>query len=59
MVGRMLELLEKLAEAKIEQEPTVIGRPFSATDYHIDNLVYELHGFTNEEIQIVEEATVR
>jgi hypothetical protein len=53
----MLELHEKLAEAKIERERTVIGHQISATDRQIDNLVYELYGLTEDEIQIVEEAT--
>jgi hypothetical protein len=59
LVGRILELHEKLAEAKIERERTVIGHQISATDKQIDNLVYELYGLTDEEIQIVEEATAR
>jgi type II restriction/modification system DNA methylase subunit YeeA len=57
LVGRMLELHEKLAEAKIERERTVIGYQISATDKQIDNLVYELYGLTDEEIKIVEEAS--
>ena len=44
LVGRMLALHEKLAEAKIERERTVIGHQISATDKQIDNLVYELYG---------------
>ncbi len=59
LVGRMLELHEKLAKAKIERERTVIGHQISATDKQIDNLVYELYGLTDEEIQLVEEATAR
>ncbi len=59
LVGRMLELHEKLAEAKIERERTVIGHQISATDRQIDNLVYELYGLTDKEIAIVEEATAR
>ncbi len=38
---------------------TVIGHPFSATDKPLDNLVYELYCLTDEEIEIVEEATAR
>ena len=57
LVERMLELHERLAEARIERERTVIGHQISATDRQIDNLVYELYGLTEEEIQIVEEAT--
>lgn len=48
-----------MAEAKIERERAVIGRPFYATDRKIDNLVYKLYGLTDEEIQIAEEATTR
>ena len=59
LVGRMLELHEKLAGAKIERERTVIGHQVSATDRQIDNLVYELYGLTDEEIAIVEEAMAR
>ena len=59
LVERLLELHEKLAEAKIERERTVIGHQISATDRQIDNLVYELYGLTEEEIKIVEEATTR
>ena len=59
LVERMLELHEKLAEAKIERERTVIGHRISATDKQIDDLVYELYGLTGEEIRIVEEATAR
>ena len=53
----MLGLHEKLAGAKIERERTVIGHQISTTDRQIDNLVYELYGLTDEEIQIVVEAT--
>ncbi len=59
LVGRMLELHEKLAGAKIERERTVIGHQIFATDKQIDTLVYELYGLTDEEIRIVEEATAR
>ncbi len=54
LVGRMLGLHEKLAEAKIERERTVIGHQISATDRQIDNLVYELYGLTDEEIRMIE-----
>ena len=57
LVERMLALHEKLAEAKIEREWTVIGHQISATDKQINNLVYELYGLTDEEVAIVEEST--
>ncbi|MBA3474455.1 MAG: Eco57I restriction-modification methylase domain-containing protein, partial [Rubrobacter sp.] len=53
-VERMLALHERLAEARIERERTVIGHQISATDRQIDRLVYELYGLTEEEIAIVE-----
>jgi hypothetical protein len=57
LVERMLALYERLAEAKIERERTVIGHQISATDRQIDRLVYELYGLTEEEIEVVEAAT--
>ena len=57
LVERMLSLHEQLAEAKIERERTVIGHQISTTDRQIDRLVYELYGLTQDEINIVEEAT--
>ena len=57
LVERMLELHERLAEARIERERTVIGHQISATDRQIDRLVYELYGLTEEEIRVVEEGT--
>ena len=54
LVERMLGLHEKLAEAKIEGERTVLQRQVDATDRQIDHLVYELYGLTEEEIKIVE-----
>ena len=59
LVGRMPALHERLAEARIERERTVIGHQISATDRQIDSLVYELYGLTDKEIQTVEEATAR
>ena len=50
----MLALHERLSEARIERERTVIGHQISATDRQIDRLVYELYGLTEEEIAIVE-----
>jgi type I restriction-modification system DNA methylase subunit len=59
LVEWMLELHERLAEAKIERERTVIGAQISATDRQIDRFVYELYGLTDDEVRIVEEATTR
>ena len=49
--------MNRVAGAKIER--TVIGHHIPATDRQIDDLFYELYGLIEEEIQIVEEATVR
>ncbi len=57
LAERMLSLHQRLAEARIERERTVIGHQISATDRQIDRLVYELYGLTEEEIKVVEEAT--
>jgi len=59
LVERIISLHEKLSEARIERERTVIGHQIAATDRQIDRLVYELYGLTEEEIKVVEEATVR
>ena len=37
-------------------DKTAIGRQIDATDWQIDQLVYELYGLTDEEIRIVEES---
>ena len=55
LVERMLSLNERLDEAKIESERTVIQHQIDATDRRIDRLVYELYGLSDEEIEIVEE----
>jgi predicted Zn-dependent peptidase len=57
LVERMLSQHERLAEAKIENERTVVQHQIDATDQQIDRLVYELYGLADEEIAIVEEAT--
>lgn len=54
LVERMLSLHERLAEARIERERTVIGHQITATDRQIDRLVYDLYGLTEDEIRIVE-----
>jgi hypothetical protein len=55
LVERMLALHEKLAEARMERERTVIGHQISATDKQIDWLVYELYELSEKEIEIIEE----
>jgi len=57
LVEQMLSLHKQLAAAKIPDEKTRIQRQIDTTDHQIDNLVYELYGLTDKEIQIVEEKT--
>ncbi len=55
LVEQMLSLHKQLAMAKTPDEKTRIQRQIDATDHQIDQLVYELYGLTEKEIQIVEE----
>jgi hypothetical protein len=57
LVEQMLSLHKQLAGAKIPDEKTRIQRQIDATDHQIDQLVYELYGLTENEIQIVWEGT--
>jgi hypothetical protein len=43
-----------LAAAKTPDEKTRTQRQIDATDHQIDQLVYELYGLTEKEIQIVD-----
>jgi hypothetical protein len=56
MVRRMLELKRKYAatEAMLEDRRHDLAREIERLDAQIDQLVYELYGFTEEEIAIVE-----
>ncbi len=54
LVETMLELHKKAAEMKAGHEKTVVERQIAATDRQIDQLVYELYGLTDAEIEIVE-----
>jgi len=53
----MLALHEKLAAATVPPDKELYQRQIEATDRQIDRLVYELYGLTEEEIEIVEDAT--
>jgi len=57
LVPRMLDLHKQLVAAKNPNDKTRLQREIEATDRQIDQLVYELYGLTEEEIEIVEEAT--
>jgi len=56
LVDQILELHNKLPKGKTEHEKTLLQRQIDATDYQIDQLVYDLYGLTKEEIAIVEES---
>ena len=53
----MLALHEKLAAASIPADKELYQRQIKATDHQIDALVYELYELTQEEIEIVEDAS--
>ena len=46
-----------LAAAKTPHEKTVLDTQIAARDRHIDRLVYDLYGLTDDEIKIVEKGT--
>jgi len=52
LVDRMLELYNKLADANIPADRDLYERQIEATDQRIDELVYELYGMTEEEMQL-------
>jgi len=53
----MLDLTARLAGATTGHDRDVLQRQIEATDKQIDQLVYELYGLTEEEINIVESAS--
>ena len=58
LVEHMLDLHKRLAESMHPDEKTRLQRQIDATDQEIDRLVYDLYGLTEEEIRIVEAASV-
>ncbi|RKX36800.1 MAG: hypothetical protein DRP20_05615 [Thermotogae bacterium] len=54
LVERIIELHERLARARTENEKTMLQRQIDAIDGQIDKLVYELYELTPEEIEIIE-----
>jgi len=56
LVKRMLDLNKQLAEAKAPQAKTILQRQIETIDRQIDELVYQLYGLTDEEINIVEKS---
>lgn len=56
LVDKMLGLMPKLRAATAEPEKAVLQNAVTATDRHIDQLVYGLYSLTPEEIALVEKA---
>jgi hypothetical protein len=54
LVETMLKLHEQLAATNTSHEKSLIQRQIDATDKQIDQLVYELYGLTEEEINMIE-----
>jgi fido (protein-threonine AMPylation protein) len=54
----MLELHQRLYDAKTPTDKGRLQRQIDAADQEIDRLVYDLYGLTEEEIKIVESASV-
>ena len=52
-IEQMLDLNKKITSLKNPDEKTRLQRQLTATDEQIDNLVYELYGLTEDEIDIV------
>lgn len=57
LVEHMLDLHKQLAAAKAPDDKTRLQRQIDATDRLIDQLVYDLYGLTEGEVEMVEEAT--
>jgi hypothetical protein len=58
LVGQMLALHGQAAATRTPQEQTALTRQIAAVDTRIDRLVYDLYGLTEDEIRIVEGATL-
>jgi len=50
----MLILHKQLEDAKTPHEKTALQRQIDATDQQIDQLIYELYGLTEEQINLIE-----
>ncbi|HEV8328158.1 MAG TPA: N-6 DNA methylase [Nitrospiraceae bacterium] len=58
LVERSLDLHTRISSAQTPAEKERLQRQIDATDQEIDRLVYNLYGLTEEEIKIVEAASV-
>lgn len=53
LVDRMMDLHKRHTAARMEQERTSLQRQIEATDAEINDIVFELYGLTEDEIQFV------
>ncbi len=58
LVERSLDLPKRLSAAQTPAEKERLQRQIAATDQEVDQLVYDLYGLTEDEIKIVEAASV-
>jgi hypothetical protein len=56
LVQAMLDLHQRLPQARTPRDRELLQRQLEDTDDAIDTLVYELYGLTDEEIEIVKAA---
>jgi hypothetical protein len=54
LVDKMLVLVPKLRAATSDRERETLQNAVTATDYQIDQLVYDLYGLTEKEVSLVE-----
>lgn len=57
LVDQMLDLHQRLAKIKTENERITLQRQIFSIDRQIDQMVYKIYNLNEEEIQLVEEAT--
>ena len=53
LVEQMLVVKKRFSDTKTEHEKTNLQRQINATTLQIDNIVYELYGLTDKEVEIV------
>ncbi|MGC1619969.1 MAG: TaqI-like C-terminal specificity domain-containing protein [Candidatus Acidiferrum sp.] len=54
LVDSMLQLNKQLSTVKSAAQKGILQRQIEATDQHIDQLVYQLYGLTDDEVALVE-----
>ena len=55
LVEQMLSLHKQIATARTPDDKTRLQRQIDSTDNQLNQLVYELYGLTEKDIQVVEE----